>query len=291
MNLNQLSNEQLIDSTERALQTMREAEVEVLRHFREIEMRRLWIHAGSLYKFISLSFHLTDDQIYPRLQAMRLMTAMPEVEQKLEDGQLSVTNALKAQRLFTAESKQRQVPTQEKREVLESLKNVSTRSADKVLAEKYPAVQTLPEKVRPVAKNQNLIQFYVDDETLKQMDALKAKYAHQMPSGKMEDLIKILIQTAHRQPQPRKRIEIKTRSRHIPSEVKREMEKTRHEGCCYVDPNSGSRCGSQHFLQRDHIHEYSRGGLNLSHNLRWLCAFHNRNRGETGRDASGARVT
>jgi hypothetical protein len=71
MELNQLSNEQLIDSTERALQTMRASEVEVLRHFREIEMRRLWVHAGSLYKFIALRFHLTDDQIYPRLQAMR----------------------------------------------------------------------------------------------------------------------------------------------------------------------------------------------------------------------------
>jgi hypothetical protein len=219
------------------------------------------------------------------------LTAIPEVERKLEDGELSVTNALKAQRVFAAESKQRQVSTQEKREVLESLNNVSTRSADKVLAEKYPAAQTLHEKVKPVAKNQNLIQFYVDDETLKQIEDLKAKYAHQMPSGKMEDLIKILIEKAHRSPQPRKRVAIKTRSRHIPSEVKREMEKTRHEGCCYVDPHSGARCGSQHFLQRDHIHEYSRGGLNFSHNLRWLCAFHNRNRGETERDASGARVT
>jgi hypothetical protein len=291
MELNQLGDKQLIESTERSLQTSREAEVEILRHFREIETRRLWVHAGSLYKFLANEFHLTDDQIYPRLQAMRLMTAIPEVEQRLEDGQLSVTNALKAQRVFTSESKQRKVPLEERREVLESLQNISTRAADKVLAEKYPAAQALPEKVKPVAKNQNLIQFYVDDEMLRQIDELKAKYSHQMPSGKMEDLIKILIHMERRQPQPRKRVTLKTRSRHIPIAVKREMEKSRTDGCCYLNPASGERCGSQHFLQLDHIHEYSRGGLNLSHNLRWLCGFHNRNRGETGRGASGAGAT
>jgi len=49
------------------LQQARGAELEVLRHFREIEARRLWVHADSLYSFIKLRFALTDDQIYPRL--------------------------------------------------------------------------------------------------------------------------------------------------------------------------------------------------------------------------------
>jgi hypothetical protein len=288
MSLKQLDNKQLIESTKHALQMSREAEVEVLRHFREIEVRRLWVHAGTLYKYLSCTFHLTDDQVYPRLQAMRLMNAIPEVEQKLEDGQLSVTNALKAHQVFKAESKQRQVPLEEKRQVLASLENMSTRAAEKVLAEKYPMTQRPPEKIKPVAQNQNLIQFYVDDQTLQELENLMAKYSHQMPGGKMGDLVKILIQIERRQPQPRKRVTIKTRSRFIAAEVKREMEKTRHKGCCYVDPNSGVCCGSQHFLQLDHIHEYSRGGLNEVQNLRWLCGFHNRNRGETGRSVSGA---
>jgi hypothetical protein len=157
------------------------------------------------------------------------------------------------------------------------------------LAEKYPAQQKPLEKIKPMALNQNLIQFYVDNETLKNIEELKAKYSHQMPDGKMEDLMKILIRLARHQPSARKRVTIKTRSRYISAKVKREMEKTRHDGCCYKEESSELKCGSQHFLQLDHIQEYSQGGLNEVHNLRWLCGFHNRNRGETGRDASRAQ--
>jgi 5-methylcytosine-specific restriction endonuclease McrA len=159
------------------------------------------------------------------------------------------------------------------------------------LAEKYPDSKKPVEKVKPVAKNQNLIQCYVDDETLAQIEDLKARYSHQMPSGKMSDLLKILVRNAHRQPKPRKRVTIKTRSRHIPAEVKREMEKTRHLGCDHVDPETGERCGSKHFLQMDHIHEYSQGGLNEFHNLQWLCGFHNRHRFETSRGAPRFETT
>jgi hypothetical protein len=290
MSLKHLSDKELIEATMSALKVMRQAEVNVLRYFQEIEERRLWTGAGSLYKYIAITFGLTADQIYPRLQAMRLMRSIPEVEQKLEEGQLSVTNALKAQQVFAAECKERVVSLQEKRSVLESLENASTKEADRLLAQKYPESKRPPEKVKPVAENQNLIQFYVDDETLKQIEALKARFSHQMPSGKMADLIKILIQHANRQPKARKRVTVKTRSRHIPSEVKRVMEETRHEGCAHVDKVTGERCGSKHFLQMDHIHEYSKGGLNEAHNLRWLCGFHNRNRFETSRNAPSADV-
>lgn len=291
MSLKHLNNEELIESTKLALKTACEAEVVVLRHFREIEERRLWTGAGSLYKYLGKVFNLTFDQVYPRMQAMRLMCAIPEVEQKLEVGELSVTAALKAQQAFNAEAKERVVSEEEKREVLESLSHTSTRDAEKVLAQKYPQTQRLPEKVKPVGNNQNLMQLYVSDEMLKRIDELKAKYSHQMPSGKMEDLLAILMDIEKRQPKARKRVTIKTRSRHIPAEVKREMEKTRHMGCDYVDPVTGDRCGSHHFLQMDHIHEYSLGGLNEAHNLRWMCGFHNRHRFETRSGASRNQKT
>lgn len=286
MQLKHLTDQELITSTERALVAMREGEVNVLRHFNEIEERRLWVEAGSLYKFIERTFALTADQIYPRLQAMRLMRAIPEVEIKLEQGELTVTNALKAHQAFQTESKQRVVPLSEKREVLKSLENSSAKDADKRLAQKYPNSKKSVEKVKPVAPNQNLIQFYVDDETLKEIEDMKARFSHQMPSGKMQDLLKTLIQIAKREVTPRKHVTIKTRSRHIPAEVKREMEKTRHLGCNYLDANTGERCASKHFLQVDHLKPYSLGGTHELENLQWLCGFHNRHRFETGRPAA-----
>jgi hypothetical protein len=288
MSLKHLSDLELIESTKCALQAARKAEVEVLRHFREIEERRLWIHAGTLYKYIAKTFHLTNDQIYPRLQTMRIINLLPEVEQKLENGQLNMTNTLKAHQVFSAESKTRNVSIDEKRSVLDSLENLSTRDAEIVLAGKYPGSCNLPEKVKPVAPNRNLVQFYVDDDTLEEIEKLKARHSHQMPEGRMEDLMKILIRIAKRQPEPRRRVTMKPvdtkishegnkRSRYVSAEARREMEKSRHAGCVHRDP-SGQQCGSTHFLQVDHIHDYSRGGSIEIQNLLWLCGFKNRNR-------------
>jgi 5-methylcytosine-specific restriction endonuclease McrA len=363
MSLKNLSNCELILSTRSALRDLRQAEVHLLRHFGEIAKRRLWTEAGSLYKFLARTFELTDDQIYPRLQALRLLQALPELEVKLESGQLSVTNALKAQQVFAAESKKRLVPLEEKRELMASLENASTREADRVLAIRYPQSKSLPEMIRPVAANQNLIQFYVDDETLKQIEELKARFSHQMPSGRMEDLIKILIRKVNRPAKPRakrtqtaqtaqtlqtvkveqveqteqaeqrhrvatnsqgqpdaqaqksakerartqsssptqdskttqvpnhdpvpssnqvKKIVTKARSRYISVVAKRELEKTRANGCAHKDRGTGRRCGSTYFLQMDHVHEFSCGGSNAVDNLQWLCGFHNRHRFETG---------
>jgi hypothetical protein len=203
MSLKHLSDSDLIVSTRSALRDLRQAEVQLLRHFTEIAERRLWTEAGSLYKYLSQTFELTDDQIYPRIQAMRLLQALPELEVKLESGQLSLTNAPKAQQVFTAESKMRTVTKEEKREVIASLENASTRETERILANRYPQSKLLRETIRPVAPNQNLIEFYVDDETLKQIEDLKARFSHQMPSGKMEDLIKILIKKVNRPVKPR----------------------------------------------------------------------------------------
>jgi hypothetical protein len=337
MSLKHLSDSDLILSTQSTLRDLRQAEVHLLRHFAEIAERRLWAEAGSLYKFLGQTFELTDDQIYPRLQAMRLLQALPELEVKLESGQLSVTNALKAQKVFAAESKTRPLSKEEKREVIAHIENTSTREADRILATRYPQTKSLPEKIKPIAANQNLIQFYVDDETLKHIEDLKARFSHQMPSGKMEDLIKILIKKVispakqrtkparsrtkvaqpeqgqatstnaptqtqamrhasnnwpapkpapiqTQTPKPVANFPIKTRSRYISAVAKRELEKTRHQGCAYKDRSTGQRSGSTYFLQMDHIHQFSNGGSNAAENLQWLCGFHNRHRFATGRE-------
>jgi hypothetical protein len=291
MTLNNLSDKDLIESAKKALEKSRQAEVDVLRHFREIEVRRLWIHVNSLYEYLSRTFNLTGDQVYPRLQAMRLMTDIPEIEEKLEIGALNITNVLKAHQVFRSEAKRREITSSEKHSVLAALENISTRSADKVLAEKYPTSHRLPEKIKPVSAGRNLLQFYVDDKSLSEIEKLKAKFSHQMPGGKMEDLIKLLIQMANRQPKPkdlkRAKAPSKTRSRYITADVRRKMENLRAQGCGHLDP-SGNRCGSHYFLQRDHIHEFSRGGSSAIENLRWRCGFHNRNRGET---ESGTKIS
>lgn len=64
-------------------------------------------------------------------------------------------------------------------------------------------------------------------------------------------------------------------ARHIAASVRDEIHEQHNGRCAYVAPD-GTRCGSTHALQIDHIHPYAAGGSNGPSNLRLLCAAHNR---------------
>jgi hypothetical protein len=70
-------------------------------------------------------------------------------------------------------------------------------------------------------------------------------------------------------------VPVKTPSRYIPVEVKREVWVRDQGRCVYVSTETGRVCGSTHRLQIDHCVPYSRGGPATLENLRILCHAHN----------------
>jgi len=100
--LSQLSDKRLhegllqIVSSERALLT------EVLNHLCEVARRKLYCDFGrsSLFDYAVHELGYSEDQAHRRIQAMRLVQAVPEVAEKLTSGALTLTNAAMAQGIF-----------------------------------------------------------------------------------------------------------------------------------------------------------------------------------------------
>jgi 5-methylcytosine-specific restriction endonuclease McrA len=65
------------------------------------------------------------------------------------------------------------------------------------------------------------------------------------------------------------------RTRYIQPEVRDQVFVGDEGQCAYVAPD-GTRCGSRHGLQVDHVRPFAIGGSNELSNLRLLCAAHNR---------------
>ena len=61
----------------------------------------------------------------------------------------------------------------------------------------------------------------------------------------------------------------------IPQSVKHRVWLRDHGQCSFVSED-GHRCGARHYLQLDHVKMVCQGGTNEEHNLRLLCATHNR---------------
>ena len=110
MNLKILTDDELLTNTERLVQEEREQLTMILHHLREVDLRRLFakLKYPSLHVYAVRHLKYSDDQAYRRISAMRLIKDMPEVEEQIASGELSLTNASKAQSFFRREKSQPQ---------------------------------------------------------------------------------------------------------------------------------------------------------------------------------------
>ena len=101
-NFKNINDKILIQNTEKLVREERELLTKVLHHLREIDRRRLFSILGfkSLFDFTVRHLGYPEDQAYRRISAMRLIKEMPEIEKKIESGEISLTHIGLAQ-IFT----------------------------------------------------------------------------------------------------------------------------------------------------------------------------------------------
>lgn len=100
--LKSLNDKDLLSSANQAVATERSALTQVLHHLREIERRRLYSDLGyqSLFDYCVGELKYSEGAASRRVQAMRLFKELPELEEKIASGRLSLTNLAQARGLF-----------------------------------------------------------------------------------------------------------------------------------------------------------------------------------------------
>src|ERR1700739_555121 len=102
MNVKSLSDQELLTSIETLVLNERELLTNILHHLREIEIRRLFSDLGftSMFDYAMRKLGYSEDQACRRIKAARLLQEMPEIEEKLQSGALSLTTASMIQNHF-----------------------------------------------------------------------------------------------------------------------------------------------------------------------------------------------
>ena len=281
MNLRNIKDQELLTKIKSLVQNERDVLTQILHHLREVEVRKLFSELGyaNLFEYAVRELKYGDGQAARRISAMRLIQEMPQVEQKIQDGSLSLSNLSQAQSYFRTVQKTSPIKPVEKLEILEQLENKSAREGEKLLLSLQPSVPLPKEKERQITETHTEIKF-VMDEVLKQnleqvrsllgtrglnmsfaelafemsqlsISALKAKHFGKRRTAKSENSNSDVGVASH--------------PNYISKAVRYEVWQ-RDQGRC-------TKCSSKMNLNIDHIRPRALGGGNDLMNLRLLC-FH-----------------
>jgi len=258
----------------------REATAEVLRYLREVETRKLYLARGfsSLFAYCTKKLGYSEPEAQLRIQAMRLVRAVPEVMAKIESGILTISVAAQIQ----VAARRERLEKKETKELVAQLSGSSKREAEKKLAGLFPEAPR-PEKVRNVSENLLEIRFTVTNEEAALLNQLLDRKSHTNFERRFDKLFIELARDALRKieknpaqdasPQCPDKVPF---TRHIPKATQRYVWKRDRGFCQYEDPLTKQRCQSKHALQLDHIKPFAQGGNHTPENLRLFCGAHNR---------------
>ena len=195
-NLRSLKDKELIFRAERLAKEERELLSKVLYHIREIERRRLFSSLGykSIFDFSVKKLGYSEDQAYRRVQAARLLQEIPEIEEKINSGELNLTHLSLAQNLFKSEKKQKkEIPKFKKLEIFEKISSKPVREAESLLfSYSSSPVELKRDQVNSVSKNHIELKFTGSKELLEKIETLKGYLAHTDPNISMGELFERL---------------------------------------------------------------------------------------------------
>ncbi len=311
MDLKKFSDQELLASARRLVGQEREILTEVLRHLREIERRRLFSDLGftSLFDYCLKGLGYSESQAKRRIDAMRMIRELPQIEEKVTSGELSLSNLVQARTFFREEEKAGPLCALEKLEILASLKNKSAREGEKILlAQASVAPAPVKEQVRQVTAEISEVKFGADEKLLLKMYRLRGLLAHKNPRMKTSELIEELCDIAlakldptnremrvatektkqklpniirptsnlnsEKAPQPQSNVKNgKALARaKVNARTPRQYISVQTESEIWQKSDGRcSHCKSQFALEIDHIIPYSLGGISQASNLRLLC--------------------
>jgi Txe/YoeB family toxin of Txe-Axe toxin-antitoxin module len=258
MNLKYLTDKQLLKDTKQLSQDDRKLTSRILHHIKEIDSRKLYTELGysSLFRYVVQELGYSEGSAGRRVSAARLLQEIPEIEKKIESGDLTLSNISKASDKF----KEFAVTDKTlKKEILNTIENTSTRDCEKTLSEIVnPSI--------PMFSQPKVHAFYLSEDNFQKYEDIRALLAHHKLSR--DEIFKKVFEIALNKLIDQKfktsstKITTTKNSRFITAAVKKAV---------YNRDKKCQKCGSKFALEFDHITPYSLGGKTEKENLRLLC--------------------
>ncbi len=247
---------------------------EVLNHIAEADRRRLYLTLGypNLFSYLTEACNYSAAAAQRRIDAARLLNELPEVGEKIESGELNLSQIGVLQK---GAREKKNVSKATKRKLVEQLQNKNTADSQKIVALELDL--EIKEAPRVTYQKDDLIRVEVlfTKEEWALINEARNIMSHEVPTGKWSDL---LVHLAKERVRKAKRVIEKPENATATVTSKKRDYVLQRDGCCQFKAVDGKLCGSVWMLQADHIKPIWSGGDNSVENLQAMCGAHNRER-------------
>lgn len=200
-NLRRLSDRVLLQQTDLLAQECRHSTLLLLKHLREIEVRRLFVDLGfsSMHKYCIQQLKFSEGEAQRRLASARLLTELPEIETQIESGDLNVTNLAKIQSFLRVEkSVDHSLSKEQKLELIEQMENKSTRQVEQELVQRSHQPALMAEKFHCSLPDSQWVKFeaLLGVEQQELLAEFKSLFAHELADFANGSILVFLLKKA-----------------------------------------------------------------------------------------------
>ena len=284
------TNTQLHEQTLLAVANERRSTHRVIALLKENKARRLYAELAypSLFTYVHECLGYSESQAYERVKACELAGRVPEIAEKLESGELSLSVVAK----LASHIRREGTDLEKTKALAQDLSHCTIREAEKVLVQNATLAPRVQERITPKTSEMSEVKFGADAELLQLLERAKELCAEASSAEVIRLALKGLIrkkkekalglvhadQVRSKKPSAPGAGETKAnvRSRYIPMPVRRTISNRSVGECEYVAPATGKRCASRFDIQCDHIDPFGLGGETTAINLRHCCETHNK---------------
>ena len=193
MTYKHLSNVELERTLKDSVIEENKLKTQILHLLAEVERRRLYSKEfPSLFEYCVKVLKYSSAAAQRRIDSMRAMRLIPELEQKIITGELNLSSISQAQSFFRQEAKiGKPYSIEAKKEVLEKLENKSSKECIQELITISP--QSIPqEKRRELTPDKTELKVVLNKDLISKLDKIKALMSHKNPNMTDQELIETM---------------------------------------------------------------------------------------------------
>ncbi|MGE0633025.1 MAG: HNH endonuclease [Pseudobdellovibrionaceae bacterium] len=256
--IKKFSDAQLLSSLENFFESERQTTHIILLHLKEIESRKLYADRGypDMFKMLIIHFHQSETAANQRLQALRLIKAVPVVEEKLKAGEVNLSTLALAQRQITREEKVtgKKVEDSVKAEIIEKISSKTIAQAEVELMTLLPeSSKTIEAYERRISKDETRVGLTFPDRVMEKLERFKNYIAAANPKMDSVEVIERALDIALEKVDPTRKQRQGSQASKTDTSLPEKMIGLQNEPASEVCASSSRKLTSEHRARKSEV--------------------------------------